>query len=228
MGRVWVIVPAAGSGARFGGRPKQYRDLGGRPVLWHVLTRLACVPQMAGMAIGIAADDQDWPLLKDRPLGAYSYSGGATRAETVLAGLASLTHARPSDFVLVHDAARPCVARSDIFKLCAADLTQGALLASPVADTLKEVQAGRAIATLARERLWRALTPQIFPLEVLRTALTRALTAGITITDEASACEYQGLQPLLVAGRADNIKITWPEDLEIAEGILRRLEAAGD
>lgn len=226
--RVWVIVPAAGSGTRFGGASKQYRPLLGRPVLWHVLHRLASAPGIAGLAVGIASGDEDWAHLADRPAGTYAYEGGATRAETVLAGIHSLPRAQPEDYVLVHDAARPCIARSDLAKLCAADRSQGALLASPVTDTLKEARAGRAYRTQPREHLWKALTPQIFPLEPLRQALIQAAAAGTVVTDEASACEPQGLKPVLVAGRADNIKLTWPEDLELAEAILRRLEARND
>ena len=219
-------MPAAGAGRRFGGdTPKQYLPLAGRAVMVHALERVLAHPQVKGVLVGLAADDAHFTSLQFRhPRLLGTYVGGTERADTVLKGLTALSpHAQPNDWVLVHDAVRPCLHQDDLTRLLNAmrDSPDGALLATPLADTLKEADAaGRAARTMPREKLWRALTPQLFPLKTLRDALARALSAGVPITDEASAVETAGGHPRLVAGRADNIKITLPTDLLLAERIL--------
>ena len=219
-------MPAAGAGRRFGGdTPKQYLPLAGRAVVLHALERVLAHPRVEGVLVGLAADDGHFASLQfhnPRLLG--TYVGGVARADTVLKGLGALAgHAQPNDWVLVHDAVRPCLHQDDVTRLLNAmsDSPDGALLATPLADTLKEADAaGRVARTVPREGLWRALTPQLFPIKALRDALARALSAGAPITDEASAIEAAGGHPRLVAGRADNIKITLPTDLLLAERIL--------
>ena len=226
---VWAVVPAAGIGSRFGGElPKQYLPVFGRPLLRHTLERLAAHPQVAGIVVAIAAGDPHWPgwrQLHGKPV--HACTGGGERAASVLAGLEALPDAvRGQDWVLVHDAARPCLRADDLDRLLAMGRAHdvGAILAAPVRDTLKRADAhGNIAATEPRERLWRALTPQLFRRGLLTHALEAALAAGDAITDEASAIERQGLAPLLVEGAADNIKVTEPADLALAEFVLSRL-----
>jgi len=213
---------------RFGGdRPKQYQFIEDRPVLWHALSRLARAPGLAGLAVGLGARDQFWSTLTDLPQDLITFTGGPQRPDTVLLGLAALKDARPEDWVLVHDAVRPCLARDDLDRLLAARGTAGALLATPLTDTLKREVAGVSAETVPRAGLWRALTPQCFRVGMLRTALEQARAAGWDATDEAFAVERLGMQPALISGRADNIKITFSEDLELAALILRRLAREG-
>jgi 2-C-methyl-D-erythritol 4-phosphate cytidylyltransferase len=152
-------------------------------------------------------------------------SGGAERMDSVLAGLRALQdRAAPNDWVLVHDAARPCLLATELDRLLneLSDDAVGGLLAAPVVDTLKRADdGGRVLQTVPREKLWRALTPQMFRRDILQKALESAQARGVAVTDEAQAVEALGLQPRLVAGDADNIKITLPEDLLRAERILR-------
>ena len=224
------MVPAAGGGTRLeADRPKPYVLLRGRPILLHTLDRLGSYPRLRGMLVGIAADDGYWPTLgahSPKLLGAYM--GGVQRAQTVLNGLQALApYAAPNDWVLVHDAARPCLRHTDIDRLLAAvdGHADGGLLALPLSDTLKRANPNGAVAeTVLRTGLWRALTPQVFPFAALRAALQAALRAGLEITDEASAMEYTGASPRLVLGHADNIKITLPGDLALAELYLREQE----
>lgn len=224
------MVPAAGGGLRLGAdRPKQYVALRGRPILLHTLDRLASYPRLRGILVGIGADDAYWPTLNDStPKLLGTYVGGEQRAQTVLNGLEALArHAGPNDWVLVHDAARPCLRHADIDRLLAAVAghADGGLLALPLSDTLKRADlTGSVSETVTRTGLWRALTPQAFPIAALRDALDAALRAGIEITDEASAMEYTGARPRLVPGHADNIKITLPGDLALAELYLREQE----
>ena len=226
----WAVVPAAGRGSRFGGElPKQYLPVFGRPLIWHTLDRLARHPQVDGVVVALAAGDPHWPgwtELQGKPV--LACTGGSERAASVLAGLAALPAAvREKDWVLVHDAARPCLRGDDLDRLLehgrAHDV--GAILAAPVRDTLKRAGAGGTIeCTEPRERLWRALTPQLFRRGLLQHALEAALAAGGTVTDEASAVERLGLSPLLVEGAADNLKVTEPADLALAEFVLGRLD----
>jgi len=219
----WAIVPAAGRGARFGGeRPKQYMHVAGRTVLEHTLRALLGHPEVAGAVVVLAADDVYWPgwrELEDKPV--LTCTGGAERADSVLEGLAALPDSvQDEDLVLVHDAARPNLHHADLdalLKLGRHDPV-GAILAAPVRDTLKRADTKRRIeATVPRERLWRALTPQLFRRLSLTRALEAARTSGVTITDEAMALERCGLRPLLVEGREDNLKITTPADLAYFE-----------
>jgi 2-C-methyl-D-erythritol 4-phosphate cytidylyltransferase len=227
---LWAVVPAAGGGTRMrAARPKQYLPLLGRAILQHTLERLGHYPRLRGLVVGIAADDAYWPTLAAQvPNLLTTYIGGAERAQTVLNGLRALgIYAAPDDWVLVHDAARPCVRHADIDALLAAVTghADGGLLALPLSDTMKRADHnGCSEETVPRAGLWRALTPQVFRLAALSAALESAMQAGAEITDEASAMEYSGARPRLVHGHADNIKITVPEDLALAELFLREQE----
>lgn len=226
--KTWAFVPAGGVGSRMrADTPKQYLPLGGVPVLRHAVIRLAMHPAVAGVVVGIAADDRWFGELGDLPIHAVTRAG-PTRAATVLAGLDAIVEfADRNDRVLVHDAARPLVRVTDIDRLVAAGAAgeDGALLAMPVTDTVKEAREdGRVEMTRKRDRLWRAATPQLFPVTTLHGALGDALAAGETITDEAAAMERAGYRPILVECAQDNIKITTPEDLRLAEWLLSRQE----
>lgn len=222
----WVIVPAAGIGARMGSiTPKQYLPLGGQTVLGQTLHRLASLPGLSRIVVALHPEDHFWPALA-LPAG-VSVSvceGGSQRSQSVLNALLSLQgEARDDDWVLVHDAVRPCVRVAEIATLLCeiAGHPCGGLLAVPVSSTLKRRdEAGNVTATLPRENVWQATTPQAFRAGLLRHALEVALLRGAEITDEASALELVGYTPRLVRGSADNIKITYPEDLHLAELIL--------
>lgn len=206
--------------------PKQYLPLAGRTVIEHTLERISGAPYLAGIVIALAPDDEYWPRLQlNYPVPIYYVQGGAERVDSVLAGLNYLSElAAPDDWVLVHDAARPCLRVTDLEHLVSQLETHpvGGLLALPIADTVKRTtENGRVIATLARVNLWRALTPQMFRFDQLRAALTDALARGDVPTDESAAIEATGLQPQIVIGHADNIKITHAGDLALAELFLR-------
>lgn len=217
----WAVIPAAGVGARMAAdRPKQYLQLGGRTILEHSLNCFLDHPGVKGVVVSIAADDPFWPGLpcaNDPRI--QRAEGGRERADSVLNALL-LLHAQgaaDSDWVLVHDAARPNLARSDLDRLLI-ELTDdpvGGLLAVPARDTLKRADAdGRVSATVDRSTIWQAYTPQMFRLGALHRALADSLVADVAITDEASAIEWSGQAPRLIEGRNDNIKVTRPEDLE--------------
>lgn len=223
---LWAVVPGAGSGQRMAAElPKQYLSLAGRPVITHVLDRLVSHPRVRGVVVAVAEDDRWWPRLEYRHAKLLPAArGGATRARSVAGGLAAIAGlSAPGDWVLVHDAARPCVTREELDALlCAAIDEHGALLALPIHDTVKRADAaGRVVGTVERRHLWRALTPQLFPIHVLADALARAHEAGVEVTDEAMAMERAGYHPHLVAGSAANIKITVPADLALAEYHLK-------
>jgi 2-C-methyl-D-erythritol 4-phosphate cytidylyltransferase len=208
-------------------RPKQYLPLLGRAVILHTLERLCSYAPVQGVLVGLAPGDTYWSELNchfPRLLG--TFEGGGTRALTVLNGLRVLArHANPEDWILVHDAARPCLRHSDIDKLIhtVGRHKGGGVLGLPIADTLKRADdSDHIVETVARTDLWRALTPQMFRLGPLTHAIEQALKAGVTITDEAAAMEYVGVRPRLVIGHADNIKITLPSDLALAELYLKR------
>jgi 2-C-methyl-D-erythritol 4-phosphate cytidylyltransferase len=199
--------------------PKQYLPLAGRTVLEWSLAPFLARPEFHSIVVALAPDDARWsslPLAQDRRI--LTVTGGAERVDSVQAGLAAIAeHAHAHDWVLVHDAARPCLTQGDLTQLLVtlADDPVGGLLATPVPDTLKRAGAdGRVDVTVSRAQLWRALTPQMFRYGVLRQALEQS--GGAQITDESSAVEALGLKPLLVAGRSDNLKITVPEDIAIA------------
>lgn len=226
-GHLWCVVPAAGRGARFGGeRPKQYVELDGKPLLLWTLQRLAACERIAGLMVALAADDAHWPglhALGGKPV--LTTPGAAERSGSVLAGLRALpSSVGGGDYVLVHDAARPCVRIGDVERLIDRGVEAGGgLLAAPLRDTLKRADAqGRVGATEPREARWRALTPQLFRRAELIAALERAERAGVAVTDEAMAMELAGHRPLLVEGAESNIKVTTPADLALAEYLLSR------
>ncbi len=226
----WCVIPAAGIGKRMGGEiPKQYLELNGRPIILHTLERLLGHPSVRGVVVALSRHDGWWEHLDtryDKPV--LRVEGGVERCHSVLNALHELSlHAEDTDWVLVHDAARPCVTYDDLDKLISslAQDETGGLLAVPVRDTMKRAEPnGRVIDTVEREHLWHALTPQMFRLGQLRHALEQALEAEQLVTDEASAMEYAGYQPLLVEGSASNIKITRAGDLALAEFYLQQQE----
>ncbi|HET6906883.1 MAG TPA: 2-C-methyl-D-erythritol 4-phosphate cytidylyltransferase [Rhodanobacteraceae bacterium] len=224
---LWCVVPAAGRGTRFGGAvPKQYLPLAGRPLILHTLERLAAHPRIGGLMVVLAAKDPLWPKLASvngKPV--LTATGGSERGDSVLAGLRALPDSvTEADFVLVHDAARPCVRYEDLGRLITAGTQAGgALLAAPLRDTLKRSDGtGRSVTTESREARWRALTPQMFRRGELMLALERARAKGVLVTDEAMAMERIGILPLLVEGAEDNIKVTTPSDLRLAEFLLEK------
>lgn len=224
----WLVLAAAGAGRRMGAdRPKQYLRLAGRSVLEHSLDRLLALPVVRGAVVVLAADDTGFASLNyasHKPL--WRAEGGAERCRSVLNGLLALDgQAAEDDWVLVHDAARPCVRPADLERLVneLADDPVGGLLAVPVRDTLKRADAsGRVVATEARDALWQAQTPQMFRYGVLRQALQSGIAAKHPITDEAAAVEALGLRPRLIIGHYDNLKITTAEDLVLAEHCLHQ------
>lgn len=220
-----ALVPAAGGGSRMGADcPKQYLPLAGRPLIGHALATLCAVPAIARVWVVLAPDDAHWPGFPEfgdrlRVL----RCGGATRAESVANGLAAMAgEVAADDWVLVHDAARACLTVAHVETLIAevGDDPVGGILAVPVADTLKREAGGRIEATVPRERLWQAQTPQMFR----HGLLSKALAAARDVTDEASAVEALGLSPKLVAADATNLKVTFPLDLRLAEWILANRE----
>ena len=219
-----VVVPAAGIGSRMGAScPKQYLPLAGKFLIEHTLERLLAHPRIERVVVAIAADDDFFPTL---PVASHprlmTTTGGSERADSVLNGLSLVE----SEWVLVHDAARPCITHQDIDRLIHAGLAgDGAILGSRVRDTMKRSDAAGYIQkTVDRDQLWHALTPQFFRTGLLRDAIQQGQSQGLPITDEASAMELAGWRPLMVEGRADNIKVTRPEDLALAALFLSQQE----
>ena len=220
-----ALIPAAGRGTRLPAEsPKQYLRLAGRPMLWHAV-RALCVPRVESIFVVLAPEDKifarlDWSAFGERlqPL----YCGGKTRRDSVYNGLVTaMAVVESDDWMLVHDAARPCLPGKDLEKLMR-ELEGdevGGILALPVAETVKRVLEDRIQATEERSPLWLAQTPQMFRAGLLAQALARAKGSP---TDEASAVEQLGLKPRVVAGSRENLKVTWPEDVAIAEAILKR------
>lgn len=225
-----AVVPAAGSGERMGaGLPKQYLTLAGRTLAEHTLGRLLSLARVEQVVVAVAPGDGWWPALpvSGHPR-VHSVTGGETRAESVCNGLRHLVaRGCAQDWVLVHDVARPCVRLSDIQALIEQTSEQGAILALPATDTIKAAADGCITSTLDRTQIWHALTPQLFAVGKLLDALEAALSAGVQVTDESSAMEQAGYRPRIVAGRSDNIKITRPEDLRLAEFWLLQQEGEG-
>lgn len=226
---LWCVVPSAGRGARFGTRlPKQHTMLAGCTLLMWTLRRLAASSSVAGLMVVIAADDTQWsnPLeLAGKPV--LTTIGANARSGSVLAGLRALPPSVGSGtYVLVHDAARPCVSLADIGHLVEhAGAAGGGLLAAPLRDTLKLAgDDARVALTEPRESRWRALTPQLFRRGELTDALACAERDGVVVTDESMAMERAGHRPLLVEGAESNIKVTTAEDLALAEYYLLRAE----
>ncbi len=223
--RLWAVVPAAGSGRRFGGAtPKQYLTLQNKPIMRHSIDRLFALP-LTGCVVAISEDDQLAQTLNYEYAHALHFVvGGAERMDSVLAGLDFLQDkAASDDWVLVHDVARPCISADSLRKLheTLCDDPIGGILAIPVRDTLKKAQAGQMVTTVSRDHLWQAQTPQMFRFGLLRDALIAARNQNLQVTDEASAMELAGFSVKLVEGRMDNIKVTYRDDLALAEAILR-------
>lgn len=224
--QVIAVLPAAGIGSRMQADcPKQYLTIGHQTILEHAIHALLRHPRIIQVIVAISPEDQQFktlPIASDPRV--LVTEGGQQRADSVLAGLQLAGNAH---WVLVHDAARPCLHPDDLERLLAitAHSKVGGILAAPVRDTMKRAQVGQSIIshTVERQDLWHALTPQLFPLELLKLCLQRALEEGATVTDEASALEHCGYHPLLVAGRGDNIKVTRPEDLALAAFYLTQL-----
>jgi 2-C-methyl-D-erythritol 4-phosphate cytidylyltransferase / 2-C-methyl-D-erythritol 2,4-cyclodiphosphate synthase len=237
--RVWVIVPAAGRGARFAAAsaeaaPKQYAPLLGATVLEWSLRALLAEPRVHAVVVALAADDAHWPGLaaKLNNPKLHTSVGGVNRQDSVANGLDALAgKAAADDWVLVHDAARPCLNAADLGALLDAvgagggseTTSVGAVLAAPIVDTVKRELADH-VATVDRLGLWRALTPQVFAFAALRHALREAALAGVTVTDEAQAVERMGLHPALVPGSPFNVKVTRAADLDLAAAILKMTE----
>lgn len=241
---IHAVVPAAGIGNRMqASLPKQYLPLHDRTVLAHSLGRLVCLPELQTVVVAVAPADRWWPQVQAEVSDPRieSCAGGNDRWQSVLNALDALAQCvSDDDWVLVHDAVRPCVRVADIQRLLTAVERAGAtggLLAMPVSDTIKRASGdagmangaewSRVEATVDRQHLWAACTPQVFRLGELRDCLRRAASANVALTDEASAMEWGGHAPLLVPCARDNIKITFPEDLALAELIIKQGSATG-
>ncbi|CNC07366.1 2-C-methyl-D-erythritol 4-phosphate cytidylyltransferase [Yersinia intermedia] len=225
---VIAVLPAAGIGSRMQTDcPKQYLTVAGKTIIEHAIFSLLCHPRVQRIIVVIHPQDTQFstlPIAQDPRI--TLVHGGEQRADSVMAGLQC---AGLAEWVLVHDAARPCLHFDDLERLLSiiGHSHVGGILAAPVRDTMKrseavvQIGAHPAIAhTVDRQALWHALTPQLFPLELLKICLSRALREGAVVTDEASALEHCGYHPILVSGRSDNIKVTRPEDLALAEFYL--------
>jgi len=231
MHHYWAVIPAAGVGKRMGSQiPKQYLPLAGTTVLQQTLNIFLQHADISGIVLAVTDNDPYWHDMA----GCYNQknskvimlaSGGSERCYSVLNALNVLSHhAQDDDWVLVHDAARPCLLGSDIDLLINTlkESTCGGLLGLPMADTVKRCDAQhQVLSTVDRSDLWRALTPQMFPLKLLKDALTHALNNNAQVTDEASAVELQGFHPMIIEGQASNIKITHPSDLQVAERFFK-------
>lgn len=225
---MWAILVAAGSGSRMSAEmPKQYLTLAGKTLLEHSIHMLESSSSVSGLMVVLAKSDDYWDshnIRCEKPM--RTVTGGAERADSVLAGLQALSDVcGDDDWVLVHDAARPCLdpAQIELMESSLLGHACGGLLAVPVKDTLKRAnEAGDSVGTVAREQLWQAQTPQIFRYKLLVEAYRHAISKGILVTDESMAMEFSGHQPKLIEGRADNIKITVPEDLALAEFLMNK------
>lgn len=230
--RIQAIVPAAGEGRRLAARPglpKQYQRILGKPMLQWAIERLAAHHAVAGVTVALAPGDREFATLDlriDCPVDGTE--GGATRAQSVLNAIVHAQRRHEAEWVLVHDAARPCLGSGELNRLLDEGLASehGAILALPVSDTLKRGEADPPCidATVPRDGLWAAQTPQLFPARALREAIEALLDAGTPPTDEAGAMEAHGYRPRLVRGATTNLKVTWPGDLVLAEALLRRME----
>lgn len=230
MSQFFALIPAAGSGSRMGNElPKQYLPLCNRPMIYHAIKTLSNNRSIARVFIVLSPDDTHWSQYDWSEFSqklTVLHCGGATRADSVLNGLTAAQQKgliNPQDWVLVHDAARPCLTSDQLDKLIneLASDTVGGLLAVPVADTLKRSNADNHVKqTESRDNLWQAQTPQMFRYELLTRALQNA--TNINVTDDASAIEALGLHPKLVPSDAYNFKVTYPQDLALAELIIQK------
>ena len=226
MPKIFALVPAAGQGMRMGDAlPKQYLPLAGRPMMFHALDALAAVARIDHVIVVLSPLDRhwgehDWSAFPDKIEALFA--GGPTRGASVANALELLAgRAAPDDWILVHDAARPCLAKELVEQFLdeVGDDLVGGLLAMPLADTLKRVEESlRVSETVPRAGLWRAQTPQMFRYEILR----RGLAQGLDFTDEAQAVETIGQMPRIIKGENANMKVTWADDIAIAEMILAR------
>lgn len=229
--KIWAILPAAGAGKRFSTKkPKQFFELNGLPVAEHCLQRLLSIESFHSIIIPCDMSASEWAQVRSvQNPKVQLVTGGDQRANSVLNGLQAIaSHADDTDWVLVHDIARPCITSADINKLIDAveNHAAGGILTASVNETLKKVSSDQHIeATVDRAQYRLAQTPQIFKFSLLKAAIENCLQAGITPTDEAFAVEYAGLPVLVVEGRQDNIKITRQEDLAIASAILNSQES---
>ena len=219
-----AVVPAAGVGSRMkADRPKQYLTINAITILEHTVNKLLSHPQVSKVVVAVSEGDPYFPELSlSQHPDVVRVKGGNERADSVLSALNYIQESGLGEWVMVHDAARPCIQQGDIDKLIEAALSHpvGGILAAPVRDTMKRGVDGAIDHTVERANLWHALTPQMFRALPLQQALTEALEQGVSITDEASAFEWKGASPALVAGRSDNFKVTQPEDLALAEFYL--------
>lgn len=228
--KIWVVIPAAGVGKRMNSNiPKQYMMLNNQTVIEHTLAVFLQQPLVSGIVVAVSKDDGYWSSVQyasDEKI--HVADGGKERCDSVLNALLEIKKiADEDDWVLVHDAARPCLAQDDLLSLInqLRTHTVGGLLAFPVRDTMKrQSMDGINVVdhTVEREGLWHALTPQMFKVGMLYDALTNALNAGAVVTDESSAMEYAGYSPVLIEGKASNIKVTQSEDLLLASFFLTR------
>ena len=223
---IWAVIPAAGIGQRMQSDiPKQYLPLAGSTVIENTIHRLLAASQVKGLSISLRNDDQYWSSVNiesSKPV--IRAEGGAERCDSVLNAMKALAEHDDfnidNDWVMVHDAVRPCVRLDDLDRLIeqVTSNESGGLLALPVRDTMKRASESQSVqVTVDREGLWHALTPQLFPYRALWEALIKAMEEGVTVTDESSAMEHAGYAPKLVEGHEDNIKITRPNDLRLAE-----------
>lgn len=220
----WLVIPAAGIGSRMQAHcPKQYLSVAGKTILELTFECFLEHPSVRGIVVALAEHDSWWGqlgLASDPRI--QTVQGGAERADSVLQALLAVQEmgAQPDDWVLVHDAARPLLKRSDLDRLLSslANDPVGGLLAVPARDTLKQVDAdGRVLKTIDRAVIWQALTPQMFRFGLLQRTLADALQAAVAVTDESSAMEWAGFAPRLIEGCSSNIKITRPEDLQLLQ-----------
>lgn len=228
--KIWAIVPAAGIGKRMQSTiPKQYLPLNGRAVIEHTIDALLQNSNISGLVVALQSDDDYWSddfIVSKKPV--IKSAGGKERSDSVINAINELFRHegfdRETDWVMVHDAVRPCLRQQDINKLATeVNDDNGGLLALPVRDTMKRQVSDRSVvaATVNRENLWHALTPQYFPALKLKQALEAAQKNKLSITDESSAMELAGFSPMLVEGNEDNIKITRPDDLRLASLYLQ-------
>lgn len=227
----WAIVPAAGIGSRVGASiPKQYININAKTVIEHTLGKLVDCKVISKIVVALSKDDDIFNSLTSvKSLPIETVEGGRDRCDSVLAGLEYLkTIASDNDWVLVHDAARPCIEINDIHRMIAKldNHEVGGILGVPVRDTMKRVVDNNGIKeiskTESRDNLWHALTPQMFRLDTLYQAMLKCRENNVSVTDEASAIEYVGLKPVMIEGSANNIKITQAEDLQLAELYLKQ------